>query len=73
MNSLQLNINLNFQQLIEVVKQLTPKEKIKLNDMMWDENMTIPTEHQKIVIARTEKSKRNPKRMLNWDEVSKTL
>ena len=40
---------------------------------MWDENMTIPTEHQKIVIARTEKSKRNPKRTLNWDEVSKTL
>jgi len=30
MHSLQLNVNLNFQQLLEVVKQLTPVEKAKL-------------------------------------------
>lgn len=29
MNSLHLNINLSFQQLVEVVKQLSPSEKLK--------------------------------------------
>lgn len=32
MDSLQLHINLSFQQLLEVVKQLSPDEKLQLND-----------------------------------------
>jgi hypothetical protein len=73
MNSLHLNINLSFQQLVEVVKQLSPSEKLKLNDVIWDESMDIPTEHQKLVLSRIQKSKANPSRMLDWDEASKTL
>ncbi len=30
MNSLRLKVDLNFQQLLEVVKQLSPSEKLKL-------------------------------------------
>ena len=33
----------------------------------------IPIEHQKIVLERVEKSKTNPERLLDWDEVSKNL
>ena len=33
----------------------------------------IPIEHQQIVLKRMEKSKKNPERLLNWDEVSKNL
>lgn len=73
MNSLQLNVNLNFQQLLEVVKQLSPTEKVKLNEFIWNDNIDIPVEHQKIVLDRIKKSKSNPNRMLDWDEVSKTL
>jgi hypothetical protein len=73
MNSLQLNVNLNFQQLLEVVKQLSPTEKVKLNEFIWKDNFDIPVEHQKIVLDRINKSKANPNRMLNWDVVSKTL
>lgn len=73
MNSLHLNINLSFQQLIEVVKQLTPSEKLKLNDVIWAEGMDIPIEHQKLVLDRIKKAKKNPSRMLDWDVASKSL
>ena len=73
MNSLQLNVNLNFQQLLEVVKQLSPTEKVKLNEFIWNDNIDIPVEHQKIVLDRLKKNGANPSRMLDWDKVSKTL
>lgn len=73
MNSLHLNINLSFQQLIDVVKQLSPSEKIKLNEVLWNERMDIQEEHQKLVLERKQKSKQNPERMLDWDQASKTL
>jgi hypothetical protein len=73
MNSLNLNVNLNFQQLIEVVKQLSASEKIKLHEFIWDESMDIPVEHQKLVIDRKQKSKANPARMKDWDKAAKTL
>ena len=55
MNSLQLNVNLNFQQLLEVVKQLSPAEKVKLSEFIWNDNVDIPVEHQKIVLDRIKK------------------
>lgn len=73
MSSLHLNMNLSFQQLVDVVKQLSPVEKQKLNDVMWDESMDIPIEHQKLVLDRIKKSKKNPERMLDWDKASKSL
>ncbi|MBX7225048.1 MAG: addiction module protein [Chitinophagales bacterium] len=73
MNNLHVNINLSFQQLVEVVKQLSPSEKLKLNDVIWDESAEIPAEHQKLVLDRIKVRKANPSRMLDWDEASKTL
>ncbi len=73
MNSLQLNINLNFQQLLEVVRQLSPTEKVQLNEFLWNDNIDIPIEHQTLVLDRIRKSKSDPSRLLNWDEASKTL
>lgn len=73
MNTLSLKVNLNFQQLLEVVKQLSPSEKLKLNEAIWDNDSEIPLEHQQLVNDRIEKSKLNPSRMLDWDEVSKKL
>ena len=37
------------------------------------EKTQISKEHQKLVLERIEKSKENPERLLDWDEVSKNL
>lgn len=73
MDRLQININLSFQQLAEVVRQLSPTEKLKLNDVIWNAETDIPVEHQKLVLDRIEKSKKDPSLMLDWDEASKTI
>lgn len=71
MSSLSLKVDLDFQQLLDVVKQLSPSEKLKLNEAIWDNDGEIPLEHQQLVNDRIQKSKANPSRMLDWDEVSK--
>lgn len=73
METIKLNIDLNVNQLIEAAKQLSPKDRLKLNDAIWNHDMVIPIEHQKIVLERKAKAKTNPERLLDWDEVSKTL
>ena len=73
MESIKLNIALSVNQLIEVVKQLTSKDRLKVNDAIRNEDIEIPVKHQLIVLDRMRKSKANPERLLHWDEVSKTL
>lgn len=70
MNSLNLKVDLDFKELLKVVKQLSPSEKLELNDAIWKDNIEIPIEHQKIVLSRIKKSKDSPERMLDWDKVS---
>ncbi len=73
METLKLNIDLSVNQLIEAVRQLSPKDRLKVNDAIWNENIEIPIEHQQIVLDRITKAKKNPERLLDWDEVSKNL
>ena len=73
METVKLNIDLSVNQLIEAVKQLSPKDRLKVNDAIWNEDIDIPIEHQRIVLDRIAKAKTNPERLLDWDEVSKTL
>jgi len=73
MSSLHLNVNFSFQQLVDVVKQLSPSEKLKLSDVIWNESIDIPVEHQKLVSERVKESKKNPKRMLDWETASKGM
>jgi len=73
METANINIKINFQQIIEAVKQLSPKEKLKLSDIIWENDIEIPVKTQKIVLDRMEKARLNPERLLDWDEVSKTL
>lgn len=63
----------NIKQLLEAVKQLSAKDRLKINDALWSENIEIPIEHQKLVLNRITKSKNKPERLLDWDEVSKIL
>ena len=73
MNTIEINTQLSFQQLIAIVKKLPPEQKQILNDSLWDETMPVPKEHQDIVLKRVSKSKKQPSRMLNWEEAYKTL
>lgn len=73
METIKLNINLSVNQLVEAVKQLSPKDRLKLNDAIWNDDMVIPVEHQEIVLDRMAKTKANPERLLDWNEVSKNL
>lgn len=49
-------------------KKTNLKEQFEI-DIIID----IPIEQQQIVLERMEKSKTNPERLLDWDEVSKDL
>ncbi len=73
METIKLNIDLSLNQLVEAVKQLSPKDRLKINDAIWNEDTEIPVEHQKIVLERIAKAKANPERLLDWDKVSKIL
>ena len=73
MSNINVTIDLNFQQLVEAVKQLSLEEKLELNDALWDEKMEIPLSHQTIVLDRIKKATKNSSRLLDWEEVAKTL
>lgn len=73
MENLHVNINLSIQQLVDVVKQLSPDEKLILNEAIWSEGMEIPQEHQKLVMDRIKNARKNPEKMIDWDEASKKL
>lgn len=73
MNSVNLNIDLSFKQLADAVKQLSPEEKLMLNEVLWDESIEIPVEHKSLVLERIQKTKKNPGRLMDWDEASKHL
>lgn len=48
METIKLNIDLSVSQLLEAVKQLSPKDRLKINDALWNEDVEIPIEHQKL-------------------------
>ncbi len=73
METSKVKINLDFKQLTSIVKQLSPSEKMKLNEAIWDDKMQIPEEHKKIVLDRIKKSKQNPERMIKWEDALKIL
>lgn len=73
MENVHVNINLSLQQLVDVVKQVSPAEKLILNEAIWSEGMEIPQEHQRLVMDRIKNARQNPDRMLDWDEASKKL
>ncbi|MGN6265782.1 MAG: addiction module protein [Ginsengibacter sp.] len=73
MNTVKVNIDLSFNQLVDAVKQLSPEEKLMLNDVLWDESMKIPAEHQALVVGRIKKAKNNPDRLMDWDKASNLL
>jgi hypothetical protein len=73
METIKLNNKITVNQLVEEAKQLSPKDRLKISDVIWNDNVEIPIEHQKIALDRMTKAKANPERLLDWDEVSENL
>lgn len=73
MDNLNLKVSIRFEELSALVKQLSYSEKLKLSDVIWDEDMNIPKEHQELVSQRIRKAKQNPERMVDWAKASKLL
>jgi hypothetical protein len=73
MSNLHLSVSVSVEQVIELVRQLSPADKIKIREELVLENDTIPIEHQAIVHERMLKSKKDKSRLLDWDEVSAAL
>jgi hypothetical protein len=68
-HNIKLNIPLNFNQVLDIVRQLSPKDKLRLQNVLENEQPAdIPEDHKNIVRQRIKASKSNPSSLLNWDE-----
>lgn len=68
-----LNIPLSFNQVVEIVKQLSPSEKLQLREVLdiakSSEDVSMPEEHKQIVRERIKKYENNPDSYLQWNKI----
>jgi len=73
----QLNIPLNFNQVVNLVRQLSPSEKQQLSDVLWTEqnidDTIIPEEHKQIVRERIKKYENIPGSYLSWNDIERKM
>jgi hypothetical protein len=73
----QLNFPLSFKQVIDIVRQLSPSEKLQLSEVLWSEqnidDIVIPEEHQKIVRERIKNYENSPGSYLSWDDIEQKM
>jgi hypothetical protein len=74
---INLNVPLTFNQVVDIVRQLSPKEKLKLKEMLLEsqdiDEYDIPEEHKNIVRQRMKASQDDPSRLLKWEEAKRKL
>jgi len=72
-----LNVPVSFEQVIELVKQLSPAEKQLLSEVLFTEQGTddieIPEEHKELVRERIKKYEDKPGSYLSWNEIESKL
>ena len=74
---IQLNVPLSFNQLVDVVQQLSTKEKLQLGSVLWDETkeeeIDIPEEHKQIVRQRLTRMEEQPESCLLWEDIERKI
>jgi hypothetical protein len=75
-----MNIQAEKELIIEQFKQVNDINLIRAIKNMLDyalkkekENMEIPEAHQKLVMERFNKTRKNPERLQDWDQAKKSL
>ena len=70
---IQFKVPLNFEQLIYIVGQLSPREKEKLSSVLWDETreeeIVIPDGQKKTVKHRMKRMEEHPENYLSWEDI----
>ena len=70
---IQLNVPLSFTQLLDVTRQLSPMEKIRLGSVLWDgtdeTEIDIPEAHKQEVRNRIKEMEEHPENRLSWEEI----
>ena len=73
----QLDVLLSFNQLIDIVRQLTPKDKQQLSNVLWEEireeEIVIPEEHKKVVKQRLKRMEEHPESCLRWEDIERKI
>ena len=71
--NIQLNVPLSFTQLVDVARQLSPMEKIRLGSVLWEETdeneIDIPEAHKQEVRNRIIEMEKNPESCLSWEKI----
>ena len=73
----QLNIPLSFNQVVDIVKQLSPSQKQQLSEVLWTEqnieDIVIPEEHKQVLRERIKEYENNPGSYLSWDDIERKM
>lgn len=73
----QIDVPLSLNQIIDIVMQLSPKEKLQLSGVLWDETdeseIGIPEEHKQIVEQRLKRMEEQPESCLNWEDIERKI
>ena len=70
MSTTNINISLNFEQIIKIISQLSTKEKVKLHQFLEEDAVLkdeIPEWHKTIVRERMEDYKKHPENVMDFD------
>jgi len=74
---IHLKVPLSVDQLIDIVRQLSPKEKQKLSNVLWEETreeeVLIPEDHKKIVKQRLKRMEESPETSLSWEDIERKV
>lgn len=74
---IKLNVPLTFDQVVDIVRQLSPKQKLKLKEVLQEaqdmDEYDVPEEHKNIVRERMKASQANPSRLLKWEDARHKL
>lgn len=74
---IQLKVPLSFNQLVDVVQQLSSKEKLQLSSILWDEikeeEIDISEEHKQIVLQRLSRMEEHPEDCLLWEDIERKI
>ena len=74
---IQLNVPLSFQQVVDIVLQLSPTEKKQLSEVLQTEqkveDIEIPEEHKQIVRERIKKYADSPDSYLSWNDIEQKM
>ncbi len=74
---IQLNVPLSFKQVIGIVKQLSPKEKQQLGEVIWTEksitDIEVPEEYKQIVRQRLKRMDEHPECTMTWEDIERKI